>query len=261
MRVTALKTPLITAGQDLFPIIVTALKAQGDLPERAILAISSKIISYSQNRLVPKTSVDLTDPVVNKRHKQQLIKQEAEFYLPPDASQYHLMFTIKNSTISVNAGIDESNAGNNFILWPKNLPEFLADLWGKLRTEFQVKELGLIVTDSKTYPMRWGVTATCLAHCGFQALYDCRGQQDLFGRTMEMEQVNIAEAVAIAAALEMGEVAEQQPLAVVTEVQTVMFQDRPPTQQELADLAIDPKDDFFAPLLTAVTWHRGGSSD
>src|SRR5688572_24688136 len=107
MRVTALKTPLITTGQDLFPIIVTALKAQGGLPEKSILAISSKIISYSQNRLIPKTAEDLADPVANKAHKHQLAQQEAELFLPPDNSQYNLMFTIKNSTITVNAGIDE----------------------------------------------------------------------------------------------------------------------------------------------------------
>jgi F420-0:gamma-glutamyl ligase len=261
MRVTALKTPVITAGQDLFPIIVSALKEQGGLPERSIIAVTSKIIAYSQNRLVPKTAQDLADPVTNKAHKHQLARQEAELFLPPDNSQYNLMFTIKNGTISVNTGIDESNAGNNFVLWPEKLPEFLAELWSKLRTEFNIKELGLVVTDSKIYPLRWGVTATCLAHCGFQAVYDCRGQQDLFGRTMEMERVNISEAVAISAALEMGEVAEQKPLALVTEVQTVTFQDRPPTHQELAELIVDPKDDFFAPLLNAVTWHKGGSSN
>lgn len=260
MRVTALKTPLITAGQDLFPIIVTALKAQGGLPERSILAITSKIISYRQNRLVPKTPADLADPAVSRAHKHAITRQEAERFLPPDSSQYNLMFTIKNSTITVGAGIDESNAGDNFVLWPEKLPEFLADLWARLRAEFTIRELGLIVTDSKTFPLRWGVTATCLAHCGFLALNDCRGQKDLFGRAMQMEQVNVAESLAVAAALEMGEVAEQQPLARVTEVQTITFQDRPPTQQELAALVIDPADDFFAPLLSAVVWQKGGSS-
>lgn len=256
MRVAALKTQLITQGQDLFPIIVEALRANGGLPERSVLAISSKIISYSQDRLVPKTTADLTDPATNQAHKHQLAKQEGEQFLPASYSQYNLLFTIKNSTLAVNAGIDESNAGDNFVLWPEKLPEFLADLWGKLRAEFQIKELGLVVTDSKTYPLRWGVTGTCLAHCGFQALYDCRGQQDLFGRTMQMEQVNISEALAVAATLEMGEVAERQPFALVTEVQTITFQDRPPTQQELTALIIDPKDDFFAPLLQSVEWQR-----
>jgi F420-0:gamma-glutamyl ligase len=260
MRTQPLKTPLVQAGDDLWPIICQAIKTQiGEtLPERSVLAISSKIISYAQNRLVPKTAADLADPGTCRAHKHALARQEADWYLEPSLSQYQLMFTIKNSTLAVNAGIDESNAGDNFVLWPVQMPQILAQLWHQLRTEFKVAELGLVVTDSKTYPLRWGVTATCLSHCGFLALDDCRGQKDLFGRTMEMEQINVAEAVAIAATLDMGEVAEQTPLCLVTDITSIQFQDRPPSEAELAALIIEPTDDFFAPMLGAVKWQPGG---
>lgn len=259
MQIQALQTPLVKLHDQLWPIIQTAIASQlGQLPEKSVIAISSKIISYAQGRLVPKTAADLTDAVVCKAHKNQLIRQEADWYLDPNQSRYQLMFTIKNDTLAVNAGVDESNAGDNFVLWPENLPMVLADLWLKLRTEFKIKAVGLVVTDSKTYPLRWGVTATCLAHCGFLALNDCRGQTDLFGRKMEMEQVNLAEAIAVAAALEMGEVAECRPLAVVSEITPITFQDRPPSATELAALRIESKDDFFEPMLKKVEWLRGG---
>jgi dihydrofolate synthase / folylpolyglutamate synthase len=259
MQTQALQTPLVQPSADLWPILKTALREQvGQLPERSVIAITSKIISYAQNRLVPKTPEDLANEDVCRAHKHALARQEAERYLEPSASQYQLMFTIKNDTLTVNSGIDESNSGENFILWPEQLPDFLADLWQKIRTDFQVKELGLIVTDSKTYPLRWGVIATCLAHCGFEALHDYRGQKDLFGRTLKMEQANVAEALAVAAALVMGEAAEQTPLCLVTDIQPIAFQDRPPTQEELAALVIAPEDDFFGPMLNAVEWKKGG---
>jgi len=260
MTIQALKTPIVKPGADLWPIIRTAIQDQiGQLTEKSVLAISSKIISYSQNRLVVKTAADLADPKVLLAHKQALVKSEAEFYLEPAASKYQLMFTLKNGNLAVFAGIDESNAGDSFVLWPEKLPEFLADLWQKIKTEFKVQNLGLVVTDSKTYPLRWGVTGTCLGHCGFVALDDCRGQKDLFGRAMQMEQVNVAEAVAVAAVLEMGEVAEQTPLAVISDISPITFQDHSPTPDELAALKIDPQDDFFEPMLNKVNWKKGGS--
>jgi F420-0:gamma-glutamyl ligase len=262
MHIQPLKTPLVQSGDTLWPIIRQAITAQvGQLPEKSVVAISSKIISYSQGRLVPKTAADLADPETAKAHKHNLIRQEAERYLEPNSSQYQLMFTVKNGTLAVNAGIDESNAADDqFVLWPENLPAVLAELWQQLKTEYQVKEVGLVVTDSKTYPLRWGVTGTCLAHCGFKALYDCRGQKDLFGRSMQMEQVNVAEAVAISAVLEMGEVAEQTPLAVVTDITAIEFQDHAPTTAELEALKIELTDDVFAPFFKTIEWKQGGSA-
>lgn len=260
MKIQALKTPIVEPGADLWPMIKSAIQTQiGDLPENSVLALSSKIISYSQNRLVAKTAADLADQNVLLAHKQALVRSEAEFYLEPSDSKYQLMFTLKNGNLAVFAGIDESNAGDNFVLWPEKLPEFLADLWQKIRAEFKVQNFGLVVTDSKTYPLRWGVTGTCLGHCGFAALHDCRGQKDLFGRKMQMEQVNVAEAVAVAAVLEMGEVAEQTPLALVSNISPITFQDHSPTTAELAALKIEPQDDFFEPMLNKVIWKKGGS--
>jgi F420-0:gamma-glutamyl ligase len=72
-----------------------------------------------------------------------------------------------------------------------------------------------------------------------------------------MTQVNVAEAVGIAAALEMGEGNESRPLAVVSQVdQPVVFQDRPPTQEELKKLVIDPADDVYAPVMMSVQWRK-----
>ena len=144
------------------------------------------------------------------------------------------------------------------MLWPEKLQQTTNELWQFLREHFEVKELGVIVTDSKTMPLRWGVTGTAIASCGFEVLIDKIGQEDLFGKKLEMTQVNVAEAVGIAAAFEMGEGNEQQPLAIVSEVvQPVVWQDRPPTEQELKNLLIEPADDVYAPILMKVQWKKG----
>jgi coenzyme F420-0:L-glutamate ligase/coenzyme F420-1:gamma-L-glutamate ligase len=98
------------------------------------------------------------------------------------------------------------------------------------------------------------VVGTCLAHCGFKQLADYRGKKDLFGRKIKFVQLNVAEAIASAAVLEMGEVAEQMPLALVEEIKHIEFQDHEPTQQELQALRIELEDDVYGPFLKSVPW-------
>jgi len=251
MKVTAIKTSVVQPGENLPDFLAEQLPA---LPEQSIVVITSKIISFAQNRLVPIKSGEPAE-------KHALARQEADLYLDPTESKYGVMLTIKDSLLAVNAGIDQSNSQGNYVLWPENLQQTTNQIWEFLRKKFQVKELGVIVTDSKTMPLRWGVTGTAIAHCGFEALIDEIGTPDIFGKKLEMTQLNVAEAIAIAAVFEMGEGDEQQPLGVVSEIeQRIKWQDRPPTEKELESLVIDPKDDVYAPVLMSANWQKGGGS-
>ncbi len=123
--------------------------------------------------------------------------------------------------------------------------------------KFDLKEVGVIITDSRATPLRWGVTGTVLAHSGFVAIKDYVGQNDLFGRQFAFEKLHVADSLAASAALVMGEGSEQTPLAVVTDVPFVDFQSRNPTQEELDSLIIAKEDDLYAPFLTSVKWEKG----
>ena len=248
MQVIALKTPIIQINQTLRPIINVAIENQfpNGLPERSVVIVTSKVIAYEQGRLI-------SDSV----EKHQLVRQEADWYLDPQVSKYDLMLTITNATLTVNAGIDESNAAEHYVLWPKN-PYFVAEkIWQNLRKDFNVKEVGVIITDSRSIPLRWGVVGMALASCGFLPLNNHIGDKDLFGREIKMVQVNVSEALAVAAVLEMGEIDEQTPLAVITEAKMLQFMDRPLNEEEIAELKIDLADDMYGPLLNSVDWQKG----
>lgn len=258
MQILALKTPLVKENDDLFQIIKNALDAYladtHQSLENSVLAVTSKIISYAQNRLVEKTPQAQTDEEAERAQKHQLVKQEADAYLPASYSKYNLMLAIKHNILTVNAGIDESNANGKFVLWPTNLQATTNQIWQFIRQTYQVQNFGVIVTDSRTQPLRWGVVGNCLTHCGFLQLRDYRGVKDLHQREITMVQVNVAEALGVAMALEMGEVAEQTPLAVATGIKHIQFQDHVPTAQELADLVITRQDDVYGPFLNSVEW-------
>jgi len=248
MQITAIKTPIVKLNDDLFEIVKSSVKF---IPEESVFIVTSKIISYCQGRVVAKTTED-------KSEKHNLIRSEADLYLEPHSSKYNLMLTVKNHTLAVNAGIDESNVANGgYILWPENLQETANEIWRFLREHYKVKKVGVLITDSKSFPLRWGVIGTFIAHCGFKSLHNFIGEKDLFDREIQMVQVNVAEAVATAAVLEMGEVAEQTPLALVEEIKLIEFQDREPTEKELEDAVIEPEDDVYAPVLMNAKWKKG----
>ena len=196
----------------------------------------------------------------SKAEKYALVQQESEFYLPATASKYEVMLTVKGNWMFANAGIDESNAEGQYILWPQDPQKSANQIWHFLRRKYGVREVGVTISDSRSLPLNWGVTGHAIAHCGFNPLQSYIGKPDLHGRLMKMEQLNVAQSITAAAALEMGEGAEQTPIAIASELPpAVEFLDHEPTEQELAALRIELENDIFAPLLTAVEWQKGGS--
>ncbi len=247
MKITAIKTSKIIPGKDrdLFAILDKYLPSK--IEEGSVIVVTSKIVAICEGRFVPIEGSD----------KDELVKQEADLYLPKEENQYNLYLTIKNSILAVAAGIDESNTDGHFVLWPKNPQESANKIREYLTHKYKLKKLGVIITDSKTTPLRTGITVLSIAHSGFLAINDFVGVPDIFGRKLKMTKIPVADGLAGAAGLLMGEGGEQTPLAVITDVPFVEFQDRNPTDQELAEIAIDMDIDVYAPLLKGVNWRKG----
>ncbi|MCL5970508.1 MAG: coenzyme F420-0:L-glutamate ligase [Patescibacteria group bacterium] len=245
MKISALKTNKIDSNRhpDLFSILNRYLRT---LKERSVLVITSKIVSICEGRVI---KIGTTDKI-------ELIHQEAEYYLPPD-NIYNISLTIKNNLLAPTAGIDESNGNGYYILWPKNPQKTANCVRSYLQNRFNLHQVGVVITDSKTTPLRWGTTGIALAHSGFAALKDYIGNKDIFGRKLKVTKANIMDALASAAVVVTGEGNEQTPLAIIEDVPFVKFQNRNPTNKELKDLKIALKDDLYGPLLTSVPWKKG----
>ena len=99
----------------------------------------------------------------------------------------------------------------------------------------------MIITDTRLYPMRLGTMGVAIGYAGFAPIKNYAGTPDLFGRKLKRTQVNIVNALAVAAVLVMGEGAERRPLAVI-EHADVAFGGGTPS---IASLAIDPRDDLY----------------
>ena len=244
MRVQAIKTHRIARDRDLHALVDRYVSS---LEERSVLAITSKVVSICQGRLVPVGSVD----------KQALVEREADLFLPPSSSRYHVSLTIVEHLLIPMAGVDESNAQGQYVLWPLDAQGVANRVRAHLRERYALRQVGVLITDSVTTPLRWGVTGTAIAHSGFLAVNDYRGRPDIYGRPLQMTTVDVADALAAAAVLVMGEADEQTPLAVIEDLPFVQFQERDPSPEELEQRWIDMEDDLYAPLLQGVAWQEG----
>lgn len=246
MRVVPVKTDPITArDRDLFAVLDRYVPV---LAERSIVAVTSKIVAICEGRVAEIGDVA----------KSALIEQEAELFLPPAESKYGITLTIRHNLLVPTSGIDESNGNGHYVLWPRDPQGSANEIRRHLAERFALHEVGVVITDSTSRPLRLGVTGVALAHSGFAALNDYAGHPDVFGRPLAVTKANVRDGLAAAAVLAMGEADEQTPLALVDDVPFVTFQERDPTEEELAALFIPLDDDLYAPLLTRAPWQEGG---
>lgn len=232
---------------DLINPIVPKLK------ERSIVVITSKVVAICEGRCVLQTKY--------KGDKKELAKKEAEFYLEqvinPNASWMH---TIKKGLLVGSAGVDKSNSGNYFTLWPKDPSNSAKKIYKLLKEKTGVKDFGVVITDSHTLPFRRGLLGFSIAYFGFKPLIDDRGKKDLFGYEMHLAQRNIPDTLAAAAVFIMGESGEQTPIAIVTDLpKEIEFLDKEYKPKGIfSSFEIEPKEDIYWTFYGAVNWKKGG---
>lgn len=247
MIVTPIKTDILHINDDFFNFLNKFIPT--DL-ENKVLVVTSKVLAMSEGSVVkPSGKFDKPSDEVH-----EIAKKLVDRYTEPTDSKYNIMLTVIHNCLLMNGGIDSSNSQGHFILLPKDPYKWATDIWNYLRKKHNLKNFGVIVTDSRAFPFKWGSIGTALAFCGFKALHTWVGEEDLFGRKLEMTYVGVAEGIAIAAVLEMGEAAEAQPFCLVENISQIEFVDEPVSKEEIDFLNIDIEDDAYAPILLKADW-------
>jgi putative folate metabolism gamma-glutamate ligase len=245
MKITPIKTEIITPKKiPLFNLIDKYIKS---LKEESVVAFTSKVISLCEGSVVKIGTVD----------KNELIRQESELYIPSVLKKNALGLTMKNNILIPGAGIDESNSAGYYTLWPKNPQKTANSLRNYLKKKFSLNKIGVLITDSRIVPLRWGTLGVAIAHSGFLAMKNYIGTPDLFGKTLEVSTSNIADALATAAVLVMGEGSEQTPIAIASGLKFVDFRKSNPSKAELSKLHVGLKDPMYEPFFKNVNWKKG----
>lgn len=236
MQILPVKTRRLTPPQD--NLLDALLPALPPLREKDLLAITSKVVSLDEGHCLP----------LDAAPKSTLIAAQADHALPPHSLAGHdFQLTIKHSVLLPSAGIDESNSGGYYTLLPADPFASAQRLWHALREHFGLQDLGILITDSHCVPLRYGTVGISLGHWGFRPLRSYLQTPDLFGRSLQHSRLNLADSLAAAAVLTMGEGNESTPAALLRGVPNLEFT----SQNNPADLCIPPREDLYAPLLRA----------
>lgn len=235
MIIHPIKTKIFKEGEELAAFIASHIKK---IPERSVLVVTSKIVALSEGRTV------LSDGHISK---EKLIKSESKLAIKTK----YTWLTVKDNMVMASAGIDESNANGKFILLPKDSFRSATLLRAKLKSKYRIKHLGVLVTDSRTMPLRAGITGVAVGYAGFCGIKDYRGLPDIFGRKLKFSRVDVADSLAAAAVLEMGEGNECRPLALITEPQ-IIFKDK----INRRELDINLEDDMYGPIFSNIKFNK-----
>ncbi len=230
MEFIPIKTRILQPPQDdLFAVLDESLTI---VEEGDVVLVSSKVIAIHQGRCIPIEGTD----------KATLVAEEAEHVI--DRSYYKYPLTIKYNTFLASAGIDESNSAGYYSLLPADAFGAAKEIWQYLKDKHNLKNVGVIITDSHLTPLRFGCMGVSIAFWGIEPIEFHKGKKDLFGREIHVSSSNMIDSLAAGASLVMGEVAECQPVVIARNVPGLRFTDIDRRHSFL----IEPQNDMFRVL-------------
>lgn len=220
LNITPLQNiPLIRQHDNLADILVNSLnETKINLQDNDILVIAQKIISKAEGRIVnladitPTTkAIDLATQADKDPRVMELMIQESNEILR--VRKGTVIVEHKLGFVCANAGIDHSNVTGDeeaVLLLPKDPDSSARNIREQIKQKTGVNT-GVMIIDSHGRAWRNGTVGICIGLSGLPALIDERGWQDLFGYTLKITVVGVADELAAAASLVMGQASEGIP--------------------------------------------------
>jgi coenzyme F420-0:L-glutamate ligase/coenzyme F420-1:gamma-L-glutamate ligase len=213
--------PLVKPGDDLAGLIMQALATTGlALRPRDVLILAQKIVSKAEGRSVDLSTVTPSARAIELAHATQKDARVVELILSESTEVIRqrpgaIIVAHRLGYVLANAGIDQSNVEHSgeerALLLPVDPDKSCRDLRAALRERTGV-DVAVMIIDSFGRAWRNGTVGTAIGVSGFPGLLDLRGTPDLFGRTLQITEVGIADELAAAASLLMGQAAEGAPV-------------------------------------------------
>jgi coenzyme F420-0:L-glutamate ligase / coenzyme F420-1:gamma-L-glutamate ligase len=219
--------PLIETGDDLAAILAKTLNESGlTLQQGDVLVITSKIVSKAEGRWVDLAAVVPDDEALRVAAECGKDPREVALILQESSRisrirQGLLITEHKLGFVSANAGIDHSNTrpGSEWRLLLPVDPDASARRLREALTIASGVAVGVIISDSHGRPFRMGTVGVAVGSAGVPALWDLRGQPDLFGNALQVTEVGFADEIAAAAGLVLGQSNEAIPAVLVRGLQ------------------------------------------
>jgi len=242
-----IQTPILRPGDDLAAILLKYGTIQSDdivaVSSKAVATVEGRRIDYKNIRPTPEAHAWAARCGGSPEFRQAILEETARMngtILPgcPQAMLTELKpggFP-EGVLLAANAGLDESNVQSGCCIgWPIDPVRSVQLLHKQLHT-------AVLLTDSTCRPRRLGVTALALTVSGFDPLRSLIGMKDLFGKDLRLTQEAVADQLATAANMLMGNAGESVPAMIIRNhgIPFSNFEGWVP--------GIAPKDDLFGML-------------
>ena len=240
--------PLFKEGDDLAGIIVSRAKKLGvGIRNRDLVVIGQKAVSKAEGRIIDISKISPSARAAKIAEKTgktaefvEIVLKESSKVLRADKDAF--IVRTKRGATCLNAGVDKSNVKGNstYALLPQD-PDSSARRMRKRIQQLTGKQVAVVICDTRSRPFRKGQVEESIGVAGLNPLIDYRGQKDLFGYTLRFKNVAIADELASAAELVMGQGREKTPVAIIRGLTRVRFQDRASSRF----LVVSSEEDLF----------------
>jgi coenzyme F420-0:L-glutamate ligase len=219
-EVFGLATGIIAVGDRIADRVVDSAKeACGGFMDGDILVLAETAVATAEGNVLHLSDIKPSAEARVLAEKYRMDPRTVEVVLRESDSVVGgipgFLLCMKHGTLLPNAGVDASNAPLGCVTpLPKNPDESALSIRDAIEGQCGVK-IAVIIADSRTHAMRRGCSGVAIGCAGITAVIDDRGRSDLFGRTLEVTQRAVADNIASAAELVMGEADECRPAAII----------------------------------------------
>jgi coenzyme F420-0:L-glutamate ligase/coenzyme F420-1:gamma-L-glutamate ligase len=239
--------PIVKKRDDLAKLICIAAERQGTpIEDGDIIVVTHVVVSRVEGNVVNLDEV--TPSEFAKNIAQQVEKDPAlvETILRESKSivrmrDKHLICETRHGLVCANAGVDKSNVPGerNVTLLPRN-PDRSARIIRQGIRKLTGKDVAVIISDTHGRPLREGEINIAIGVAGIKPIRPHIGETDLFGYTLKVKRTAIADELASAAELVIGQTNEGIPAAIIRGYQY------PKTEKTSAKMLIrERKKDLF----------------
>ncbi|MEH6581939.1 MAG: coenzyme F420-0:L-glutamate ligase [Halioglobus sp.] len=223
--------PRVEPGDDLPELILEAL-ANNKLALAAddVLVLAQKIVSKAEGRYVRLADVIPGERALQLAEQADKDPRQAELILRESREVIRVRPGVvivehRNGYVHANAGIDKSNIPNSeddpqVLLLPED-PDASAEALSQSLGDLADVAPKIIINDSAGRAWRNGTVGIAIGTAGFLPLFNQVGERDMFGNLLEVTEAAVADELAAAASLVMGQAAEACPVVLVRGAQLV----------------------------------------
>jgi coenzyme F420-0:L-glutamate ligase/coenzyme F420-1:gamma-L-glutamate ligase len=229
--------PLIQPKDNLGELIVNAAKKQKTpLQNKDIIVVTHVVVSKAEGNIVNLDTVTPSErakEIAKQTNKdpalvEVILRESSEIVR---IGQNSIITETKSGSVSANAGVDRSNVSGerNVVPLPKN-PNVSAQNIRKEIKRLAGTDVAVIVSDTHGRPFRVGEINIAIGVAGFKPIRDRRGEKDLYGYVLRIKQTAIADELASAAELVIGQANEGIPVAIIRDYNYQSDDNIPPTE-------------------------------